>query len=132
MNNQGTGISDISTERLIDSEGLLVQQKDLSKVLLLGHQSRIGLDGDQEPTLKVNKGVEVSKDQMDGLGRDDSAIRLEGTHVGLEVLEVLNVRTLGVEELVDNPGAVVGGWTGVRVALRGPSGPEQALEFHQI
>lgn len=132
LNNQGTGFSDVGTERLIDCKSLLVQQKDLSKVLLLGHKSRIRLDGDQEPTLEVNKGVEVSKNQVNGLGRDDCAISLEGTHVSLEVLEVLDVGSLGVEELVDNPGTVISGWTWVRVALRRPSGPEQALEFHQI
>jgi hypothetical protein len=106
-------------------------QKALAKVLILGSKGGVGFDSDEEATLKVDEGIEVGKDQMDGLGRDDGAVGLESAHVGLKVLQILDKATLGLEDLIDDLGTVISGLGWVRVTL-GASCTEQTLVLHAI
>jgi len=106
-------------------------QEALAKVLVLRREGGVGFDGDEEAALKVDEGIEVGKDKVDGLGRDDGSVGLEGAHVGLKVLQILDKATLSLEDLVDDLGTVISGLGWVRVAL-GACGTEQTLVLHAI
>lgn len=86
LKNQLVGLGKVSAEGRVDREGLVMLRKDQTKVLVLDGIRGVGLNSDEKATLKVDQGVEVTKDKMDHLERDDGTIRLESAHVGLQVL----------------------------------------------
>lgn len=86
LKNQLVGLGKVGAEWRVDRKSLVVLRKDQTKVLVLDSICGMGLDSNEEATLKVDQGVEVAKDKMNHLERNDGTIRLESAHVSLEVL----------------------------------------------
>lgn len=130
--NKFASLGKVGTEGLIDGECFFMLRENLTKILILRSKSGLSLDRNEEASLKVDELVEIGKDEMNGLGRDDRSVRLQSPHVGLQVLQILNVASLCLQNLIHDLCTVVR-WLGlVRVAFRCASGPEQSLVLHTV